>query len=214
MGNLSIFVDFWQDDSTYLAGDNIKVSKVGVHSPTTWRAAVVTAIGNYCTTNGLGTPDHIWMFNDGEIVPTSRITGLASVATSGQYSDLLGLPVAPASYQTIVTQTGTAAPTVSGGFTPVNTYSGTPTLTWARTSAGVYTLTASAAIFSTSGKTGIFIAPLTNLNASIRGVVTSSTVITLTTAVQSVAVLGLLGLTTTNTDALLSNTMIYIQTYS
>lgn len=117
----------------------------------------------------------------------------------------------PSSYQTIVTQTGTSAPTA--GITPTSTYPSGTTFTWARTGAGVYTLTASTAVFSTT-KTGVFVAPLQNLNASIKAVVTSTTVITVTTAVQSVATLGLLGLTTTNTDALLSSTMMYIQTYS
>lgn len=121
---------------------------------------------------------------------------------------------APSSYQTIVSQTGTAAPAVSGSLAPASTYPASTTFTWARTGAGVYTLTASAAVFNTSGKTGVFISQLNNLNASVRGVVTSSTVITVTTAVQSVAILGLLGLTTTNTDALLANTMIYVQTYA
>lgn len=120
---------------------------------------------------------------------------------------------APSSYQTIVTQAGTAAPATAGGLAPTSTYPAGTTFAWARTGAGVYTLTASAAVFSTS-KTGVFVAPLTNLNASVRAVVTSTTVITVTTAVQSVAVLGLLGLTASPTDALLSGTMIYVQTYS
>lgn len=119
---------------------------------------------------------------------------------------------AATSYQTIVSQTGTAAPAVSGGFTPTNTLSGAPTMTWARTGVGVYTLTASAAVF-TAGKTGVFTSPLQNLNGSIRAVVTSTTVITITTAVQSLAVLGLLGFTATNTDVLLNGTMIYVQVY-
>lgn len=88
------------------------------------------------------------------------------------------------------------------------------TFTWARTGAGVYTLTASAAVFNTSGKTGVFVGGLNNLNAQWKAVVTSSTVITFTFAVQSLAVLGLLGFTATNTDALLTNTIIYVQTYS
>lgn len=121
---------------------------------------------------------------------------------------------APSSYQTIVSQTGTAAPAVSGSLAPTSTYPAGTTFTWARTGAGVYTLTASTAVFNTAGKTGVFVAPLQNLNASVRAVVTSSTVITVTTAVQSVAVLGLLGLTTTPTDALLSQTMLYVQTYA
>lgn len=123
-------------------------------------------------------------------------------------------PTGPSSYQTIVSQTGTAAPAVSGSLAPTSTYPSGTTFTWARTGVGVYTLTASTAVFNTSGKTGVFISPLQNLNASVRGVVTSSTVITITTAVQSVAVLGLLGLTTTATDALLSQTMVYVQTYA
>lgn len=126
---------------------------------------------------------------------------------------MVTLPPAPASYQTIVSQTGTAAPAVSGSLAPVSTYAAGTTFTWARSSAGVYTLTASTAVFNTSGKTAVFMSQLQNLNASARAVVTSSTVITVTTAVQSVAVLGLLGLTTTATDALLTQTMIYVQTY-
>lgn len=123
------------------------------------------------------------------------------------------LPVAPSSYQTIVTQTGTGAPAVSGSLTPSSTYPSGTTFTWARTGAGVYTLTASAAVFNTSGKTGVFVGTLNNLNASCKAVVTSSTVITLTTAIGSLLGLGLLGLTATNTDALLTQTMVYVQTY-
>lgn len=123
------------------------------------------------------------------------------------------LPVAPSSYQTIVSQTGTAAPAVSGSLAPVSTYPTGTTFTWARTGAGVYTLTASTAVFNTS-KTGVFVGGLNNLNAQWKAVVTSTTVITFTFAVQSLAVLGLLGFTATNTDALLTGTMIYVQTYA
>lgn len=165
---------------------------------------IVTAaqaqIISYSTSQGYGITanDIVW-----EAVNTLSPSELNAIKAAVQAST---------SYQTIVSQTGTSAPAVSGGMTPVNSYSGT-TFTWARTGAGIYTLTASQAVFNTSGKTGVFISPLNNLNASVRGVVTSSTVITITTAVQSVAVLGLLGLTTTNTDALLVNSMIYVQTY-
>lgn len=120
----------------------------------------------------------------------------------------------PSSYQTIVTQTGTAAPAVSGSLVPTSTYPAGTTFTWARTGAGVYTLTASSAVFNTSGKTGVFVGSLNNPNGAWKAVVTSSTVITLTTSLQSLAVLGLLGFTGTPTDALLTQTMVYVQTYS
>lgn len=119
-------------------------------------------------------------------------------------------PSAPSSYQTIVSQTGTSAPTTAG---TVNTYAGAPTFTWARTGAGVYTLTASAAVF-TAGKTGIVLGSLNNLNASYKTVVTSSTVVTITTAIGSLLGLGLLGLTATNTDALLTATDVTVKTYA
>lgn len=141
----------------------------------------------------------------------SAITSASNIIWAN--ADVNDVLPGPSSYQTIVSQTGTAAPAVSS-LTPVSSYPAGTTFTWARTGAGVYTLTASTAVFNTSGKTGVFISPLNNLNASVKAVVTSTTVITVTTAVQSVAVLGLLGLTATNTDALLTNTMIYVQTYS
>lgn len=148
-------------------------------------------------------------------VPDNATVSLAGLMSSADKVLLNSLSSSTsASYQTIVSQTTTGAPAVSGGFTPVNTLAGTPTMTWARTGAGVYTLTAGSAVFSTTGKTGVFVAPLTNLNGSVRAVVTSSTVITVTTAVQSLAVLGLLGFTATATDTLLDKTMIFIQNYA
>jgi hypothetical protein len=112
------------------------------------------------------------------------------------------------SYEALVSQTGTSTPTATVGN---NDFSGV-TMTWARTGAGVYTLTANSAVF-TAGKTLVLLSQLQNLNGSIRAVVTSTTVITVTTAVQSLAVLGLLGFTATNTDALLIATGIEVRVY-
>lgn len=181
-------VDFI-DPSNIPATDRelLDLNLTGVVDAVTLQAATISAINAYITSAGY--------------TITAAIVPWAT-----------NLPT-PTSYQTIVSQTGTAAPAVSGGFTAASTYPAGTTFTWARTGAGVYTLTASSAVFSTS-KTGVFVAPLQNLNASIRAVVTSSTVITVTTAVQSLAVLGLVGFTATNTDALLSGTMIYVQTYA
>lgn len=152
-------------------------------------ANIIPTVTAFLTANGVPTPDSfVWLF------------------------DIAGS--APSSYQTIVSQTGTAIPAVSGSLAPTSTYPAGTTFTWARTGVGVYTLTASTAVFNTSGKTGVFVGTLNNLNASCKAVVTSSTVITLTTAIGSLLGLGLLGLTATNTDALFSQTMIYVQTYA
>lgn len=188
-GNYAVLVSFI-DGTTNLAVDNelIDLNLSGVVDPVTLNTVAVAAIASFVSMAGYTLTETIQPF-------------------------ALNLP-APASYQTIVSQTGTTAPAVSGAFSPMSTYPSGSTFSWARTGVGVYTLTASTAIFNTSGKTGVFVAPLANLNASVRAVVTSSTVITITTAVQSVAVLGLLGLTAAATDALLSGTMIYIQTYA
>lgn len=182
-------VDFI-DPSNIAATDRelLDLNLAGVVDAATLQAATISAINAYITSAGY--------------TITAAIVPWATNV------------LAPSSYQTIVSQTGTAAPAISGGFGPMSTYPTGTTFAWARTSAGVYTLTASTAVFNTSGKTGVFVAPLQNLNASVKAVVTSSTVITVTTGVQSVAILGLLGLTATPTDALLSGTMIYVQTYA
>lgn len=193
-GTLQIEGQF-MDGTTFLGDYGVTYSIAGVSGQAGVISGGETELQNYATSQGWGTiASFIWPY-----------ATLADIVAA--------IPPAPTSYQTIVSQTGTAAPAVSGSFTPTSTYTAGTTFTWARTGVGVYTLTASAAVFNTSGKTGVFVAPLQNLNGSIRAVVTSTTVITVTTAVQSLAVLGLLGFTATNTDALLSGTMIYVQTY-
>lgn len=186
--NYAVFVDFI-DPANISATDRelLDFSLSGVTDAVSLQAAALVAINAYIATVGYTITNAIWPF---------------SITVPG-----------PLSYQTIVSQTGTSAP-VASGLTPVSSYPSGTTFTWARTGTGVYTLTASTAVFNTSGKTGVFVGPLNNLNASVKAVVTSTTVITVTTAIQSVAALGLLPLTATNTDALLSNTMIYIQTYN
>lgn len=160
------------------------------------------------------TPDAILTdIYNGANVALQNDTGLTFSQSDYNFIFPQTLPVVASSYQTIVSQTGTAAPAVSGSLSPASTYPSGTTFTWARTGAGVYTLTASTAVFNTSGKTGVFVGSLNNLNASCKTVVTNSTVITITTAIGSLLGLGLLGLTATNTDALLSQTMIYVQTY-
>lgn len=206
------------DDSVYpnvnlgsapisITGVNLKAN----HTDFRVNSDIMAALTAVATANGITVPSSYKFMDDADVV-TSSADGLMTAADKIILNNLSAGTAQ--SYQTIVSQTGTSAPAVSGGLTPVNTYSGSPTFTWSRTGAGVYTLTASAAVFNTSGKTGIFIQPLTNLNANVKGIVTSSTVITITTAVQSVAILGLLGLTATPTDVLLDKTMIYIQTYA
>lgn len=189
--DIAIDAQFY-DGNTYVGEYNLELATSTYADPATMKAAAVSLILAYAAAQGY-----------------SGLTSASQIVWPLDFSSIN----APTSYQTIVSQSSTAAPAVSGGFTPTSTYAAGTTFTWARTSAGVYTLTASAAVFNTA-KTGVFVAPLQNLNASVRAIVTSTTVITVTTAVQSVAVLGLLGLTTTATDGLLSGTMLYIQTYA
>lgn len=193
--NYLAFISYLDDTTNLVTSTDIAFfTPAGFTDPDDYMAAITAAVVANATTHG-------FTLSAGVIMESWNSTQIKAL-----------FPVAPSSYQTIVSQTGTAAPAVAGGLTPTSTYPAGTTFTWARSSAGVYTLTASTAVFNTS-KTGVFVAPLQNLNASIRAVVTSTTVITVTTAVQSVAVLGLLGLTTTPTDALLLGTMIYVQTY-
>lgn len=148
------------------------------------------------------------------VYATGMSYGMVQADIEGPTDGFVTLASMASSYQTIVTQTGTSAPAVSGSLSPVSTYPAGTTFTWARTGAGVYTLTASTAVFNTSGKTGVFVGSLNNPNGAWKAIVTSSTVVTLTTYLQSLAVLGLLGFTGTPTDALLTQTMVYVQTYA
>lgn len=184
---------------TYTGAYNAPIAASATSTGAVLDGEVVTAANTYL--NGIGIP-----------TPSSW-EWLAATPTSVAAMIAAALPPAPSSYQTIVSQTGTTAPAVSGSLSPVSTYAAGTTFTWARSSAGVYTLTASAAVFNTSGKTGVFVGSLNNLNAQYTVVVTNSTVITITTAVQSLAILGLLGFTATPTDALMTKTMVYVQTY-
>lgn len=112
------------------------------------------------------------------------------------------------SYQALVSQSGASAPSAVVGRNDF----GATTFTWARTSAGVYTITANASVF-TSGKTVGIYSPLANLNGAVNIIRTSATVLTLTTAVQSLAVLGLVGFTATPTDAMLTSNLVEIRVY-
>lgn len=203
-----IFVAYtYSDTSTPTIVDDWSFSYIPLANTShTAQLAYATAQMNaYATTKGYTITNTVSYLPD---LATISAPGIMSAADK-TLLNTLGASTA-ASYQTIVTQAGTAAPAISGGFSPINTYSGTPTFTWARTSTGVYTLTAGSAIFNTSGKTGIFMQMPNNPLANFKAVVTSTTVITITTTLNSILTLIL---TPTATDALLSNTMIYVQTY-
>lgn len=110
------------------------------------------------------------------------------------------------SYQAIVTQTGTSIPSavvVNNDFSPV-------TFTYARTSAGLYTITANSAIF-TANKTTVTMStslvPLVQYTATI----TSTSVITLTTSLGANVATVLTGVAT---DILMTNTLIEIRVYN
>lgn len=196
-----------------IAGLDYGVSGTGIIGVGFWTGSTLTDAQNLAFDMQDAT-DALSLIAAAESAINTYATGQGYTLSEGIFWPFPPLPTAPASYQTIVSQTGTTAPAVAGGLTPVSTYPSGTTFTWARTGTGVYTITASTAVFSTSGKTGVFVGALNNLNASYKTVVTSSTVITITTAIGSLLGLGLLGLTATNTDALLSNTMIYVQTYA
>lgn len=121
------------------------------------------------------------------------------------WNALLNPTVISSTFQSLVSQSGTSAPTGN----TLHSDFGATTFTWARTGTGTYTLTASTPTF-TAGKTGVFMAQPVNFLNNYKSTVTSSTVITFQTATLSVITLIL---TPGNADSLLSNTMIYVVVY-
>lgn len=112
------------------------------------------------------------------------------------------------SYQATISQSAQAAPVVTNEHHDFNKAAAGVTFTWARSSTGVYTLTASQSIF-TAGKTAVFISgPLSFVNA-FKYSITSETVITFSSAVMSIVV----SLISTLTDALFSNTQVEVRVY-
>lgn len=106
------------------------------------------------------------------------------------------------SYQALLTQSSTDAPVAvvyGNGF-------GATTFTLARTSAGLYTITASTPVFTANKTTISFSNPLATL-VSIFAVITSTTVITFTTGLLAAGV-------AVPTDALLTNTLAEIKVFS
>lgn len=141
---------------------------------------------------------------------TAKQAALPTGGTSEQYIggdfSLQNFPVSVSStYQSLITQTGTSAPTG----TALHNDFGATTFTWARTGAGVYTLTASAPTF-TANKTGVFMSNPNNTFAGFKYTVTSTTVITFTTTLEAILSLAL---TNPATDALFANTMIDVVVY-
>lgn len=108
-------------------------------------------------------------------------------------------------YYTKLSQSATSAPTNTDYITDF----GAVTFTWARTSAGIYTVTANSAIF-TANKTHVFIQQPGLGLVEYKVVVTSTTVITLTTSLSSVIATVL---TAVATDILLSNTLFKVEVY-
>lgn len=128
------------------------------------------------------------------------------VQTQNLINEVLNEATPYTAYVAKLTQTGTDAPVAvryDSNFSGV-------TMTWARTSAGLYTLTASTATF-TAGKTFAIISG--NQTSLIETVVayTSTTVVTITTNVMSESANVLIA---TATDALLDGGLIEIRVYS
>lgn len=199
--NISIFVN----NSGYLT--SAPVTSVAGKTGTVTLVKADVGLSNVDNTSDVNKP-----------VSTAQATSIATkytIPTGTTLQVVLGngtlgtLPVVPtpgsSTYQSLISQSGTAAPI---GSALVNDF-GATTFTWARTGVGTYTITASAATF-TANKTAIIMSNPNNPLAAFRYTVTSSTVLTLTTSIQ--AVLSLL-LTATNTDGLLANTMFYVVVY-
>ncbi len=110
-------------------------------------------------------------------------------------------------YSALLTQSSTAAPTEGS---VVNKFSGI-TFTWARSNTGIYTITASSAIFSANKTVLIMSLPGTQ-KTLFNYVVTSTTVITLTTS--TIAFGTPTNILANNTDGLLLDSLFEIRVYA
>lgn len=174
---------------------------------TTGNAATSTKLATARTINGIS------FDGTGNITITDSTKLTIPTGTTSQVvlgNGTLGtLPVVPtpsySAYAGIITQSGSSNPTVTQ---VQNDFTGT-TFTWARTGAGVYTVTASAATF-TSGKTVVIQSDPQSVLVNYTAIINSTTVITVTTSTLAI-LLTLLGATAT--DGLMTNTLAEIRVY-
>lgn len=154
---------------------------------------VAYALANSFTINSVG-----YWFN---LPATASKDGLMSATDKTKLDNLA--TSAYKSFQSLVSQSGTSAPTET---VLNNDFTGT-TFTLARTSAGVYTLTASTLVF-TSGKTAVLSSPTSSPLNNISVVRTSGTVLTISTSSLNLLALGVAG-----ADSILSNTLLEVRVY-
>lgn len=203
-------VSAFTNDASYITSSGAPVQSVSGRSGSVVLTSTDVGLSNVNNTSDTNKP-----------VSTAQAASIATkftIPTGTTSQVVLGdgtlgtLPVVPtavsSTYQGFVTQTGTSNPTG----TQFHTDFGATTFTWARTGVGAYTLTASSPVF-TSNKTAVLMSMPNNPLAAFKYTVTSSTVLTFGTSVQSLASLLTLNLTTTPTDALFANTMIYVIVY-
>lgn len=124
-------------------------------------------------------------------VSTATTTALGLKQNSNNYT----------SYQALVTQVTTGAPSAV-----VFTNTLGATITWARTSTGLYTATAGSAVFTANKTVVVMSQPLATL-VSYFYVNTSTTVITFTSGLLAAGV-------SVVTDSLFTNSLIEIRVYS
>lgn len=114
--NLSVKVNFIDDTVSpemVLGTVDIPVSIDGVTTVAQLRSALPSAISAWCIANGVDTPSTYFYDQDGQTVAQSSVTGLiaalaskvnssslATVATTGSYSDLTGKPTIPSTTRT------------------------------------------------------------------------------------------------------------------
>lgn len=181
-GNFQLDAQLWASPSSCLGVASIPFAKSGVSSGSDWRSQMVATVNAWMIANSIANTGGIWIAFDKEPAVKSSST-----------------------YEAVVSQVGSSAPSAA----VENNDFGATTFTWARTSAGIYTLTASAPTF-TANKTVVL---MSNPNAFLNNfkyTVTSTTVITFQTATLSVLSLILVP---GNADALLSNTLVEVRVY-
>lgn len=106
MGHPFVSVQLWLDTTTPtpLGEVEIPVTLPDIYDQAAVRAAMPAALAAFLNPFGYAVPTVIKYATDGLIIPAAHVTGLATVATSGAYSDLTGTPAIPSTTRTTSAQ--------------------------------------------------------------------------------------------------------------
>lgn len=100
---ISVEVLLWDTGGSFVGPVQVNIPKTSVSNANDLRTQITSVLTTYLNVNNVSAPANLYYAFDAEIVPASRTSGFATVATSGDYNDLTNKPSIPSVTRTTST---------------------------------------------------------------------------------------------------------------